>query len=499
MKKEGVIAIASTAAATVVTVAELFRHWRRRRERQWKQTQLILRKFAGECATPVPKLWEVADAMVADMQSSLANSLETSSRSTLSMLVSYVASLPPGDEKGMYYGLNLRGTTFLILCARLKGKNDTISDLHREEISVPSNVMHGTSKEMNDYIAMEVATFILAHLDNCNEETAIKKNLGITMSYPVDPQGGTTSWSAIRWKCFSADDPTGKEIVDEINKALEKHWVEMRVYALVDDTIGDLAGGKYYSRDCVAEVSLGMGTNATYVDTPHSVPGWQWHGPLPKSGETVISTEWGNFNSSHLPITEFDTSLDAESSDPGIQIFERLVSGMYLGEIARRVLLKMAQETALFGDSVPPNLMIPYQLRSPNMAAMHQDTLENHEIIHETLKEVFGITNSTPMMREIVVEVCDIVTKRGARLVGTGIVAIMKKLGRIKGRRSMVTVGGGLYEHYRVFRNDLHSSVWEMLGNQLSENAIIENSHGGSGAGALFFATSQTQESQQDS
>ncbi|GKU98740.1 hypothetical protein SLEP1_g11697 [Rubroshorea leprosula] len=187
----------------------------------------------------------------------------------------------------------------------------------------------------------------------------------------------------------------------------------MRVYALdleqVDDTIGDLAGGRYYSRDCVAAVSLGMGTNATYVDTPHSVPGWQWHGPLPKSGETI---------------------------------FVRLVLGMYLGEIVRRVLLKMAQETALFGDSVPPNLMIPYQLR-------HCGHYE--------------------------------------------------EAGKNKGHRSVVTVGGGLYEHYRVFRNDLHSSVWEMLGNQLSENVIIEHSHGGSGAGALFLATSQTQESQQDS
>lgn len=45
------------------------------------------------------------------------------------------------------------------------------------------------------------------------------------------------------------------------------------------------------------------------------------------------------------------------------QIFEKLTSAMYLGEIVRRVLLKMAQETALFGDVVPPKLATPYQLR----------------------------------------------------------------------------------------------------------------------------------------
>jgi hypothetical protein len=46
------------------------------------------------------------------------------------------------------------------------------------------------------------------------------------------------------------------------------------------------------------------------------------------------------------------------------QIFEKLISGMYLGEIVRRVLLKMAQETALFGDCVPSKLNTPFLLRS---------------------------------------------------------------------------------------------------------------------------------------
>ena len=45
------------------------------------------------------------------------------------------------------------------------------------------------------------------------------------------------------------------------------------------------------------------------------------------------------------------------------QIFEKLVSGMYLGEIVRRVLLKMAKETAFFGETVPVKLTTPYLLR----------------------------------------------------------------------------------------------------------------------------------------
>lgn len=46
-----------------------------------------------------------------------------------------------------------------------------------------------------------------------------------------------------------------------------------------------------------------------------------------------------------------------------VQIFEKMISGMYLGDIVRRVLCRMAEEADLFGDSVPPKLKIPFILR----------------------------------------------------------------------------------------------------------------------------------------
>lgn len=101
----------------------------------------------------------------------------------------------------------------------------------------------------------------------------------------------------------------------------------------------------------------------------------------------------------------------------------------------------------------------------------------------------------TTMTRELVAEVCDIVTERGARLAGAGTVAIVKKLGRIANRRSVIIMEGGLYEHYRIFRNYLHSGVWEMLGNELSDNIVVEHSHGGAGTGPLFLAASPTPDS----
>lgn len=53
------------------------------------------------------------------------------------------------------------------------------------------------------------------------------------------------------------------------------------------------------------------------------------------------------------------------------QIYEKLTSGMYMGEIVRRILLQMAQEAALFGDNIPPKLEIPYILKYVVLVIVH--------------------------------------------------------------------------------------------------------------------------------
>ncbi|KAK5783079.1 probable hexokinase-like 2 protein isoform X1 [Gossypium arboreum] len=492
MKQQVALAAVTTTAATVMAVVALVRqYWKAKQDRQWGKCQRILRKFARDCSTPVPKLWQVANAMVSDMGASLSSSDEATS--SLNMFVSYASPLPTGiNEKGMYYGVNLRQTKILMVCGRLQGKNQPISDLYVDEVPIPSTVMIGTSQELYDYIAAELVKFLSAHPEKDDEASANDKKLGFTVS-SGDDQSTAISGSNIKLKNFAADTTGVKDLITGMNRALEKHGLKLRVHALVDDIVGNLAGGRYYDKDCVAAITLGMGTNAAYVDTTQSAP--RWHDSLPKKGEIVVCMEWGNFNTCHLPITQYDTSLDAASSNPGHRIFEKMISGMYLGEIVRRVLVRMAQEAALFGQNVPPKLLIPYLLRSPDMAAMHQDTSEDREVVHEKLKEIFGITNLTTMTRELVAEVCDIVTERGARLAGAGTVAIVKKLGRIANRRSVIIMEGGLYEHYRIFRNYLHSGVWEMLGNELSDNIVVEHSHGGAGTGPLFLAASPTPDS----
>lgn len=53
----------------------------------------------------------------------------------------------------------------------------------------------------------------------------------------------------------------------------------------VDDTVGNLAGGRYYCRDSVAAITLGMGTNAAYIESAKELA--HISGSSPKSSEMV--------------------------------------------------------------------------------------------------------------------------------------------------------------------------------------------------------------------
>ncbi|KAF3648527.1 hypothetical protein FXO37_19390 [Capsicum annuum] len=118
----------------------------------------------------------------------------------------------------------------------------------------------------------------------------------------------TTNKSLVPWTLHGANNPEGP----------------LASPRQVDDTIGVLARGRYYRKESVAAVTLGMGINAAYIESAQSVV--KWPDQIPKPKEIAINIQWGNFRSSLFPIIEFDTTLIVDSSYPSSQIFEKLIS-----------------------------------------------------------------------------------------------------------------------------------------------------------------------------
>ncbi|KAL3511733.1 hypothetical protein ACH5RR_024450 [Cinchona calisaya] len=485
------VGVAVIGTAAVCAAAALIVRHRMRSSSRWARAMAIVRELEEKCGTPDAKLKQVADAMTVEMHAGLASE----GGSKLKMLISYVDNLPTGDEEGVYYALDLGGTNFRVLRVELGGKTGGIVSQEFAEASIPPELMVGTSDALFDYIAAELAKFITEEEEKYHPPPGRQRELGFTFSFPV-MQTSINSGTLIRWtKGFSINDTVGNDVVAELTKAMHRQGVDVNVTALVNDTIGTLAGGRFSNKDVAIAVIMGTGTNAAYVERAQAIP--KWHGPLPKSGEMVINMEWGNFKSSHLPLTEYDHALDAESLNAGEQVFEKLTSGMYLGEILRRVLLRMAEEAAFFGDEVPLKLKIPFVLRTPDMSAMHHDTSSDLKVVSNKLKDIFEVSNTSLKTRRVVVGLCNIIATRGARLAAAGILGVLKKMERDTStgvvEKTVIAMDGGLYEHYNEYRKCLENTVIDLLGGDSSSTIAFEHSNDGSGIGAALLAASHSQ------
>jgi hexokinase len=62
-----------------------------------------------------------------------------------------------------------------------------------------------------------------------------------------------------------------------LNEAMDRLGLDMRVSALVNDTVGTLAGARYWDDDVMVAVILGTGTNACYVERMDAIPKLQGH------------------------------------------------------------------------------------------------------------------------------------------------------------------------------------------------------------------------------
>ncbi|CAM8910227.1 unnamed protein product [Rhodiola kirilowii] len=492
------LGIAAGCAAASCAIAAILVGRRVRSRRKWNRVVGVVRELEEGCETSFGRLRQVVDAMAVEMHAGLASE----GGSKLKMLLTFVDSLPDGSEKGTYYALDLGGTNFRVLRVQLGGKSHGIVDHVVERQPIPQNLMIGRSEELFDFIASSLKKFVLGEGEQSDFSAGKRRELGFTFSFPVK-QTSISSGILIKWtKGFSIRGMVGKDVSECLQIAMAKIGLDMRVAALINDSVGTLAVGHYNDPDTVAAIIIGTGTNACYVERTDAIIKSQ--GELTSFGGMVVNMEWGNFWSSHLPRTSYDTELDAESPNPMDQGFEKMISGMYLGDIVRRVVIKMLEEAELLGSD-STKLSMPFILRTPLMATMHEDESPNLSEVSRIFEDVLEMPDVPLKFRRLVVKVCDTVTRRAARLAAAGIVGILKKIGRdgsggitggkeSKMKRTVITIEGGLYTSYGVFREYLHEAVAEILGEDIAPYVILKVSEDGSGIGAALVAASHSQE-----
>lgn len=475
-----VAAAAASAAAAAYVAHALYRRL------QWQaRVRRFLEDVDSGFSLPKERLLDIAESLRKELTAGLLGN----PGACLKMLPSYVDNLPDGSEVGVFYALDLGGTNFRAMRVLLKGKEGRVQKTECEGGVITPDLMTGTKEALFDMMASKLASFVAKESEDFQPRNGHHRELGFTFSFPCD-QTSVNSGKLIQWtKGFNIPEAEGQDVVRVLEEAFVRAGVDIKVAALVNDAVGTLAGARYYDQDVALAVILGTGTNACYEETEDT--SFRLVGPPPESGHMVINTEWGNFNSSLLPITEYDRQLDKKSPNWGNQQLEKLVSGMYLGEIMRLIMVDLQLKVNFFEGDLS-RLFEPFSLSTPDASKIHADNSPNLEKAGEIIKESFNLSTSC-FQRKVVKEIVAAVSTRGAKLSAACMFGVLKKIGRHTGeRRTVVAVDGGLYENYTQFRETLLGTLELLLGPKAAPTVSLVLSKDGSGIGSALLAASHS-------
>ncbi|KAI4286617.1 MAG: hypothetical protein L6R35_004131 [Caloplaca aegaea] len=302
--------------------------------------------------------------------------------------------------------------------------------------------------ELFSFIAGQIEMLIRTHrpssLDGLGNADVF--NLGLTFSFPVY-QNAINSGILLRWtKGFDIPSVIGQDVCQLLQHQIDLRNLPVKVTALVNDAAGTIMSRAYslpadQTRTSIGTI-FGTGTNGVYLEKLSKISK-----PLPgrtddSTGEMFVSIEWGSFDNdlSVLPNTEYDVEVNQASINPGDQMFEKRVSGMFLGELLRTVLAKLHHDPAirLFDgcnsdvsceseDAIP--LHKRWAVDSSILSVAELDDTEDLQILQQKIVDSLGIS---PFLlgtadAHVVKVIAHAIGKRAARLGGMALGAVIVK------------------------------------------------------------------------
>jgi len=405
--------------------------------------------------------------------------LQPVSQSSLKMFPPYVPKLPPGKEKGEAFAIDMGGSNLGILRIKLDGNGgvDT-SSTKTIQVMFPPAVQQSNADVIFDFIVDAISKLIKSD----------RVHLGFTFSFPVH-QTSLNSGYLIKWtKGFVAKDVVEKDVVGLLNKAMQKKGISANVNVLINDTVGTLLTGSYQqvNSDCSIGLILGTGSNTCYWEKLENIKKFTVDPKLNAKG-MIINMEAGNFGSRRidqdLPLTKWDHTLNSQSNNPDNQIIEKQISGFYLGEITRLILIDLIRQGKIFPTFKDSKLKLDeaYKFETKEMSTIEIDQSPDLVIIQKLLEE-FSITKSTKEERLFVQKITHLVAERAAALASTQLVACIIQMGKEQ-KEVVVAVDGSVFEKYPNFKAMMDNYLQLLLGHSKVKLVLAKD---GSGVGAAL-------------
>lgn len=263
------------------------------------------------------------------------------------------------------------------------------------------------------------AQFYEVLVDALEQLTEDYDSIGFCFSYPAtikpNHDGELLHWT----KEIKIPELVGQHVGEGLNEALKARGLKEKNIVVLNDTVACLlagmAQGQRFNASSYIGFILGTGTNTAYVEQNSKI------GKVEdlNEGSQVINVESGGFAAYER--SAIDVKLDVESENPGGHVFEKVLSGVYMGTITLELLKALQKKHNVFSESgaeALAELDDLYIVQIDNLAA------DNGRDIGELASEKY-----TEEDREIMRTVFNAVVDRASLLTAANLCAATMKSG----------------------------------------------------------------------
>ena len=162
------------------------------------------------------------------------------------------------------------------------------------------------------------------------------RNIGFCFSYPIEMFPSKDGRALYFSKEIKAPEAAGQMIGQSLNVAIRRMGEAGKKHViLLNDTVATLLAGRGSAvgrrYDSYIGFILGTGTNTSYVEQNSKITKAE---DLDPAKSQIVNIESGGFGKA--PRGSIDEDFDAGSVSPGINVFEKMISGAYLGPLCLR-------------------------------------------------------------------------------------------------------------------------------------------------------------------
>ncbi|XP_050420858.1 hexokinase type 2 isoform X2 [Adelges cooleyi] len=440
-------------------------------------TEIVTNEIKEDCK-PLLLSNEQLTTLMKDMNDAINKGLskDTNPSSVVKCYVTYVQDLPNGTERGKFLALDLGGTNFRVLLIEL-GENNYFH-MDSEIFKVPEYIQTGKGTELFDHIAKCLAEFVKKH----NVDSTVTLPLGFTFSFPLRQVGLTKGYLNSWTKGFNCSGVVDEDVVRLLKEAIRKRKdVEIDVCGILNDTTGTLMSCAWKNPNTKIGVIVGTGCNACYVEKVENAELFDGDSSKPY---VIINTEWGAFGDDGKLAsitTKYDREIDELSLNAGCQRFEKMISGMYMGEIVRLTIVDLANQKKLFEGRLSDQMKTKGAFGTSFISDIESDKANYKETL-KVLNEM-GISDPSLVDCANVRYICECVSRRSAHLVSAGLAVLLNKM-----NEKSVTIGvdGSVYRFHPYFHKLMVEKTKQLANPDIKFDMML--SEDGSGRGAALVA-----------